>query len=117
MIHKVFDSTRATAQVPLQALAHHAPTKPGPKADGGIGIFHAQDSLLDHVKHLAVERGLEAVRHMSRKLLLQIAPARFKTDWLTSSRSTVSQKVCASNFGIVTWRTPKDANMNGKSKM
>jgi hypothetical protein len=41
------------------------------------------------------------------------------TDWLTRSRSAVSQKVCASNFGIVTWQTPKAgaANMNGKSAM
>ena len=56
MLHEMLDPARATAQVPLQALAHHAPAKSGPKADGGIGIFHAQDSLLDHVKHLAVER-------------------------------------------------------------
>src|SRR5215475_3149980 len=72
MIHEMLDSTRATAQVPLQALAHHAPAKPGAKADGGVGIFHAEDSLVDHVKHLAVERGLESVRYMSRKLLLQM---------------------------------------------
>src|SRR5215471_18279150 len=72
MLHEMLDSTRTTAQVPLQALAHHAPAKSGPKADGGIGIFHAQDSLVDHVKHLAVERGLESVRYMPRKLLLQM---------------------------------------------
>src|SRR5262249_21483425 len=72
MLHEMLDSTRAAAQVPLQALAHHAPAKPGPKADGGVGIFYAQDSLLDHVKHLAVERGLESVRYMPRKLLLQM---------------------------------------------
>src|SRR5580704_17351000 len=72
MIHKMLDSTRATAQVPLQALAHHAPAKPGPVADGGIRILDAQDTLLNHVRHLAIERGLEPVRHMSRKFFLQM---------------------------------------------
>src|SRR6516164_8682873 len=72
MIHKVFDSTRATAQVPLQALAHYAPAKPGPIADRSVSVLYAQDALLNQVKHLAVQRGLEPVRHMSGKLLLQM---------------------------------------------
>src|ERR1700722_9652624 len=72
MIHEMLDSTRATAQVPLQALAHHAPAKPGAVADGGIRVLNAQDALPDQVKHLAVERGLKPVRHVSRKLLLQM---------------------------------------------
>src|SRR6516165_9176484 len=86
MIHEMFDSTRATAQVPLQALAHHAPAKPGPIADGSISVLHAQDALLDQVEHLAVKRGLESVRHMSGKLLLQmdrlLADRRIEADRL-----------------------------------
>ncbi len=65
MIHEMLDSACATAQVPLQALAHHTPARAGPITDGSISILHAKDALLDQVKHLAVERRLEAVRHVS----------------------------------------------------
>ena len=99
MIHEMLDSTCAAAQVPLQALAHHAPAKPGSKADGGIRVLHAQDASLDHVKHLAVERGLEPVRHMSRKLLLQmdrsLADRSIETDRLLDR---VRRSVSATNY-------------------
>src|SRR5260370_32797449 len=72
MIHEMLDSTRATAQVPLQALAHDTPAKAGPITDGSISVLYAQDTLFDQVKHLAVERRLEPVRHVSRKLFLQM---------------------------------------------
>ena len=70
MIHEMLDSTCATAQVPLQALAHHTPAKAGPITDGSVSVFNAKDALLDQVKHLAVERRLEPVRHVSGKLFL-----------------------------------------------
>src|SRR5215510_6829455 len=72
MLHEMVDSALATTQVPLQALAHHAPAKPGPIADGGISILHAQDALLDQIEHLAVECGLQSVGHMSGKLPFQM---------------------------------------------
>src|SRR5262249_23663026 len=70
MIHEMPDPTGTTSQVPLQALAHHAPAKAGPIRDGGIRVLHAQNPLLDHVKHLAVQGGLEPVGHMSGKLFV-----------------------------------------------
>jgi len=68
MIHEMLDSTRATAQVPLQALAHYTPAKAGPITDGSIRVLHAQDTLLDQVKHLAVERRLESVSRRAREV-------------------------------------------------
>jgi len=42
MIHEMLDSTCATAQVPLQALAHHTPAKAGPITDGRISVHFAR---------------------------------------------------------------------------
>src|SRR4029077_15888715 len=72
MIHEVFDSALAAAEMPLQTLSHHAPAKPGSVRDGRISVFHTKDALFDNIKHLAVERGLESIRHMTGKLLLQM---------------------------------------------
>src|SRR5204862_7139904 len=71
-IHEVFDPARAAAQVPLQALTHYAPAKPRPIANGRISVLDAQHTLLNEIKHLAVECGLKAVSHMPGKLLLQM---------------------------------------------
>src|SRR5690349_4167741 len=68
----MFDSTRTAAQVPLQALSHNAPAKPRPIRDARISVFHSKNALLDNIKHLAVKRGLEPIRHMAGKLLLQM---------------------------------------------
>ena len=72
VVHEVFDSASAAAQMPLQALTHHAPAKPRSIADGRISVLDAQHALLDEVEHLAIERRLQAVRDMAGKLLLQV---------------------------------------------
>ena len=72
VIHEVFDSAGAAAQMPLQALAHHAPAKPRSIADGGVRVLDAQHALLDEVEHLPIERRLQAVGHVPGKLLPQM---------------------------------------------
>ncbi len=39
MIHEVFDSTGATPQMPLKALAHHAPAEARSIANGGVRVL------------------------------------------------------------------------------
>src|ERR1700719_2063275 len=82
----MFDSTFTATQMPLQALSHNAPAKPGSKRDARIGVFHAQDALFYNIEHLAVERGLEPIRNVAGKLLLQmdrlLADRRIEVDRL-----------------------------------
>src|SRR6266404_2471266 len=68
----MFNSACATAQMPLQALPHHSPAKAGSIANGRISVLDTQHALLNEVKHLAVKCGLEPVRYMAGKLLLQM---------------------------------------------
>jgi hypothetical protein len=46
MLHKVMDSPRPAAQMPLQARAHHTPTKPRPIAHGDVCILHTDERLV-----------------------------------------------------------------------
>src|SRR5258708_12668483 len=66
------DSTRAPAQVPLQALPHYAPAKPRSIANGRIRFLYTQNALLNDVKHLSIERGLESVRYVPGKFLSHV---------------------------------------------
>lgn len=66
------DSTRAPVQVPLQALPHYTPAKPRSVANGRIRFLYTQNALLNEVKHLLIERGLESVRYMPGKFLSQV---------------------------------------------
>src|SRR5258708_8550287 len=63
------DSTRAPAQVPLQALPHYAPAKPRSIANGRIRFLYTQNALLNDVEHLSIERGLESLRYVPGKFL------------------------------------------------
>ncbi len=78
MFHEVMDAACASAQMPLQALAHHTPAEPWPVADRDVRIRHAEHASLDERENLLVERGLKAVGRMARKGLAQ--PDRLLAD-------------------------------------
>src|SRR5712671_4789738 len=54
VFHEVVDATGATAHMPLQTLAHHAPAKSRSIANGCVSFLDTQHALLDEVEHLAV---------------------------------------------------------------
>src|SRR6266702_6590299 len=72
MLHEVSDPARPPAQVPLQALPHYTPAKPRSIANGRIRFLYTQNALLNDVKHLSIERGLESVRYVPGKFLSQV---------------------------------------------
>src|SRR3954469_24225489 len=72
MIHEMFDAASASTKVPLQTRPHHPPTRPWPIAHGHIRILNAQHVVLDQIHDLFVERGLQPVTDVTRKLLFQL---------------------------------------------
>src|ERR1700723_657173 len=78
MLHKVMDPAGPASQMPLQARAHHTPSKPWPIARGDVCILHTDDALLDEIEDLSVERRLKPVPNMARESLAQ--PDRLLAD-------------------------------------
>src|SRR3984957_7848032 len=75
VFHKMGNPARPSAEVPLEAWSHHAPSRPRSVAHRHVGIGDAQYALLNEVEHLLVERRLQPVGDMSGKRLEQ-------TNWL-----------------------------------
>src|SRR5580658_3395770 len=65
VLHEVLDPALATANMPKQARAHHSPPEAGSVTHGDVGVRHTQDSLLDEINDLPIERGLKAIRNMA----------------------------------------------------
>src|SRR5271156_1929748 len=55
LLHEVLDAACSTAQMPLQALAHHTPAKSGSVTDSGVGFLDAQHVLFDQIEHFSVQ--------------------------------------------------------------
>src|SRR5277367_275273 len=71
MFHKMVNPARTSAEVPLEAWSHHAPSRPRPVAHCHIGVGDAQYTLLNEVEDFLVERRLQPVGDMTGKRLEQ----------------------------------------------
>src|ERR1700677_3094956 len=79
VFHKMVNPALPSAEVPLEAWSHHAPSRPRPVAHCHVGVGDAQYALLNEVEHLLVERCLQPVGDMTRKRLEE-------TNWLFPNR-------------------------------
>src|SRR5271169_5531491 len=79
VFHKMVNPARPSAEMPLEAWSHHAPSRPRPVAHCHVGVGDAQYALLNKVKHLFVERRLQPVCDVTGKRLEQ-------TNWLFPNR-------------------------------
>src|SRR5258708_36036655 len=71
MFHKMVNPARPSAEVPLEAWSHHAPSWPRPVAHCHVGVGDAQYALLNEVEDFLVERRLQPVGDMAGKRLEQ----------------------------------------------
>src|SRR5277367_3479172 len=71
MFHKMVNPARPSAEMPLEAWSHHAPSRPRPVAHCHVGVGDAQYALLNEVEDFLVERRLQPVGDMTGKRLEQ----------------------------------------------
>src|SRR5205823_11210560 len=72
MIHEMFNTASASAEMPLQARAHHSPTRSRAITNRNVRVFNAQHVVLNQIHDLLVKRSLQSVTDVTRKLLLQM---------------------------------------------
>src|SRR5947199_9136651 len=72
--------------MPLQARAHHTPTKPWSVRHGDISIFDAEDALLNQGENFTVQSRLQPVPHVARHRLAQ--PDRLLSDRCVEGNSS-----------------------------
>src|SRR5215469_18811118 len=75
----MLDTALATAEKKIKTRPHHSPAQPRSPAHGHIRISYVKNSLLDEVYNLAIESGLNPVRHMANDFF-------FDMDWFFADR-------------------------------
>src|SRR4051812_37355543 len=72
MIHEMLDATGATAEMPLQTRPHHSPARSRTITNSNVRVLDAQHVVLNQIHDLLIERGLQPVADVTRKLLFQL---------------------------------------------
>src|SRR3984957_6917620 len=71
VFHKMVNPARPSAEVPLEAWSHHAPSRPRPVAHCHVGVGDTEYALLNEVEDFLVERRLQPVGDMTGERLKQ----------------------------------------------
>src|ERR1700733_2338587 len=79
VFHKMFNPACSSAEVPLEAWSHYAPSRPWSVAHCHVCVGDAQHTFLNEVEHFLVERRLQPVGDMTGKCLVQ-------TNWFFPNR-------------------------------
>jgi hypothetical protein len=72
VFHEMFDSARASTQMPLQTGPHHSPPQSRPITNGVVRVRDTQHPLLNEIHDLFIKGRLEAVRDVAGKLLSKV---------------------------------------------